>query len=49
MLNINISDKINLLKSELDDLNKELEKSRSSIETSKNFLVIMGSLDVSKS
>jgi len=45
---MNISDKINLLKTELNSLNKELEKSRSGFETSQKFMSIVGSPDISK-
>lgn len=38
---MNISDKIELLKSELDILNKESEKLRSGFETSQRFMEIM--------
>lgn len=42
MLNMNLEERIKLLKSELDVLNKEIEKSRSSYETSQKFLSLMG-------
>lgn len=49
MLNMNISEKIELLKSELNSLNKELERSRSGFETSQKFISIIGkSIDFSK-